>query len=198
MVVSVEEVQLMRFFKDDPVLPEIVFTLKGYSIRGGDDTKGYKRLDRLIHDRKITVQRRINDAGFAAAADAASYFMSNNTFSLGSKFVPTGTFGKALLAHEGAHALIDLQNLGAINRGVSEAIAYFAEAMWLGLAGWTPIKAKGGGQNPVRAMAFAMAQAVANSASTTVPPADADALVNLIVAEKQYEDPNPHNSDGIG
>ncbi len=198
MVVSVDQTKIMRFFKEDTKLRQIVFNLKGYSINGGDREKGYQRLDMLLHHRKITVMRRVSDMGFAEAADAASYFMGTNTFSLGSGFKPDTTFGKALLAHEGAHALIDLQSLGSITRGISEAIGYTAEAMWLGLSGWDPIKAKNGtAPHPVRAKAYSIASALASGGNGMVPTKDADDLVNLIVQHKQYDDPSPHISDGI-
>jgi hypothetical protein len=198
MVVSVDQTKIMRFFKEDKKLQQIIFTLKGYSINGGDREKGYPRLDMLLHHRKITVMRRVTDAGFAEAAGAASYFMGTNSFSLGSAFKPDTTYGQALLTHEGAHALIDLQSLGAIDRGISEAIGYTAEAMWLGLSGWDPIKPKGGGAaHPVRAKAYAIASTLAAGGNGVVPTRDADDLVKLIVQHKQYDDPSPHVSDGI-
>jgi hypothetical protein len=199
MVVSVDQTKLMRFFKEDPKLRQIIFSLKGYSINGGDREAGYQRLDMLIHHRKITVMRRVSDLGFEEAAGAASYFMGTNTFSLGSGFKPDTTYARALLAHEGAHALIDLQSLGSISRGISEAIGYTAEAMWLGLSGWDPIKAKKStGPHPVRAKAYGIASALMAGGNGVVPNKDADDLVNLIVQHKQYDDPSPHVSDGIG
>ncbi|MBP0463111.1 hypothetical protein J5Y09_04245 [Roseomonas sp. PWR1] len=199
MAFSIDDVKIMRFFKDDTNLRKIVFTLKGYDIQGGDGDKGYPRLDYLIHQRKLKVMRRVTDLGFADAAGAASYFMGTNTFSLGTEFRVTSDYGMAVLAHEGAHALIDLQNLGSIVRGVSEAIGYVAEAMWRANAKRGPIMMKGGtAVHPVRAKAFAIASALSTASNGIVPTNDADDLVKLIVQEKQYDDPSPHVSDGIG
>jgi hypothetical protein len=198
MIVSVDQVDVMNFFAKDPQLPKIAFTLKGYTIAGGDREKGYRRLERLVWDNRIKVNRRASDAGFGDAAGAASYFMGNDNFSLGSRFKVGGVYGQALLAHEGAHALIDLQNRGAVDRGVSEAIGYLAEAMWLDLSGYAAITDKGGKANPVRVAAMALAQRTLATSSSQVPDADADRLAALIRQNGQYDDPNPHISDGIG
>jgi len=195
---TVEQVQLMRFFKEDMNLRRINFRLKNYAINGGDGNTGYVRLDRLIHDNAIRVNRRFSDAGFGDATGAASYVMATDTFSLSTRFNPTTGFGKAILAHEGAHALIDMQKLGSIDRGTSEAIAYTAEAIWLQLNGYDHIKDKGGVPNPVRVKAFDIADTLISARSSLVPDNDAEALVNLIIKNKQYDDPSPHISDGIG
>jgi len=198
MIVSVDQVDLMNFFGKDPQLPSIAFTLKGYAIAGGDAEKGYRRLDRLIWDGKIRVNRRASDAGFKAAAKAASYFMGSDNFSLGSGFRAGGIYGQALLAHEGAHALIDLQKLGSIDRGVSEAIGYLAEAMWLSLTGYEAIMDEGSTPNPVRVEAMALAGKTLGGSNRQVADADADKLAALIRQNKQYDDPSPHISNGIG
>jgi len=198
---NVDEVLFANFFKQDQALKKINFTIFGYRIQG----EKYDRLWYHLLGRKITVNRRISDFGFSEAeAAGAAYFMISNNFSIGGQFDATGEYGKTFMAHEGAHALIDLQNLGAVDRGRSEAVAYLAEAIWRKESGLGPLKAarnsrtaNASGFEPMRDLAFAMAGALAGT-NGSVPDADADKLAEAIRNHPTYTDPKPHISDGIG
>ncbi len=193
-----DEVDFANFYHHDSSLKKIRFTFLGYSIDGSK----YERLWYHLLGRKVTVNRRVSDAGFDASG--ASYFMVSDSFSLGSTFAVGSTYGKAMLAHEGAHALVDLQNLGPIDRGISEGIAYLAEALWLTHAGFNPIAARKGsrtanakGLEPMRDKAYAIAGALAGGNGQVPEPAARD-LVKAVVSDPLYTDPRPHVSNGIG
>lgn len=195
MVASVEQVQIMRFYKDDRALRSINFSVGTFRVEGGDRFKGYQALDMLIHHRKISVTRRFSDVGFGKGA--VSYMMDGNSLTISSDFPINTPYGKAILAHEGAHALMDLRNIGPINRGISEAIGYIAEAMWLRISDYDPLKDKDGKIIPIRDKAYDIADTLVSARSSIVPERAYTALAQLIRNDSQYNDASPHISDGI-
>ena len=200
MKMNVDEVLFSKFYKVNTALKDVNFTIFGYQIEGAK----YERLWYHLLGRKITVNRRASDIGFSKAeAEGGAYFMISNSFSVGGQFDGKTQYGQTIMAHEGAHALIDMQNLGAISRGKSEAVAYLAEAIWRMASGLGPLKAAPGsrtanaaGIEPIRAEAYAIAGKVMSCNGIV----DDEAAIRLVAAIRHhpvYESGQPHVSDGI-
>lgn len=94
-------------------------------------------------------------------------------------------YWRALLAHEGTHAVHDMLNPGKIETAVAESIGYIAEAIALHAQGNMPIAAKAGGTDPMRAEAMRVVQAMWDPTGLhmmVLSQADADSIRGIVAA----------------
>lgn len=115
----------------------------------------------------------------------ASWKYGLNEFWFRSEFDLTSDYWRALLAHEGTHAVHDMLNPGKIETAIAESIGYIAEAIARHAQGNPAIGAKGGGVDPMRAEAMRVVKAMWDPTGMhmmVVSDADAESMRAIVAA----------------
>jgi hypothetical protein len=96
---------------------------------------------------------------------------------------------RALTAHEATHAVHDMLNPGLIDKPITEAIGYLAEALARKVQGKGPLVDDTGAIDPIRAEAMRVAVAIWDHTGTrkmVVSPEDAETYRNVVASHPHY------------
>jgi len=176
--------EVARFLKSNGHIQRIHFTLLRYKV---SPTVYQKELAEAIATEAIEVRTQ----GSGTAAAAATYNPERKSLELHPSFNLLNLWHQAVLVHEATHACLDIQMIGAHPGHENEAVAYLAEAIFLGSAGVAPLPA-----DPIRTVSHRIAKSVL-SGNPWVTDRDAAQLAWEVAKNPHYARKFVYSSTGL-
>jgi hypothetical protein len=182
------------FLASNPAIRRIKFGFP--AARDGDSYRVYPEVYTTAVRTAIAdgiIKVHISDA--LPASVGAQYSQSGDVLKVHPSFTISHPGNQAVVIHECTHAYLDMLNLGKVPSFEWEAVAYVAEAIFLGASG---LRSSDPVSRHIREVAFRIAKDVLDGLYDLVPAGIAAALVSEIAKEPSYANASKTvNSNGF-